>query len=116
MTTDRKILERAYAAFNARDIDAALATMDVDVIWPNGMDGGNVYGHNGVRAYWLRQWSMIDPRVDPVHFETDESGRIVVEVHQVVRNLAGDVVKDQMVRHAYVIENGRIKSMEICKS
>jgi hypothetical protein len=113
MTTDRKLLERAYAAFNARDIDAALVTMDVDVVWPNGMEGGNVYGHNGVRDYWLRQWSMIDPRVDPVRFETDEDGCILVEVHQVVRNLAGDVIKDQMVRHAYVIENGRIKSMDI---
>ena len=115
MTTDRQLLERAYSAFNARDLDAALATMHVDVVWPNGMEGGNVYGHNGVREYWLRQWSMIDPRVDPVRFETDESGRLVVEVHQVIRSLAGDVIKDQMVRHAYVIENGRIKSMDICK-
>jgi hypothetical protein len=115
MTTDRKILERAYAAFNARDIDAALATMDVDVVWPNGMEGGNVYGHDGVRDYWLRQWSMIDPHVDPVRFETGENGCVLVEVHQVVRNLAGDVIKDQMVRHAYVIENGRIKSMDIRK-
>lgn len=115
MTTNRKLLEQAYAAFNARDIDAALATMDVDVVWPNGMEGGNVYGHDGVRDYWLRQWSMIDPHVDPVRFETDENGCILAEVHQVVRNLAGDVIKDQMVRHAYVIEDGRIKSMDIRK-
>jgi hypothetical protein len=39
MSTDRKLLEQAYAAFNARDVDAALATMDPDVIWPNGMEG-----------------------------------------------------------------------------
>jgi hypothetical protein len=36
-------------------------------------------------------------------------------VHQVVRNLAGDILKDQMVHHLYVIENGRIKRMDIRK-
>jgi len=56
--TDCKLLEQAYAAFNARDVDAALATMHPDVIWPNGMEGGCIYGHNGVRDYWLRQWRL----------------------------------------------------------
>src|SRR6266404_555254 len=31
------VLKKAYDAFNARDIDAALATMQPDVEWPNGM-------------------------------------------------------------------------------
>jgi ketosteroid isomerase-like protein len=116
MTADRKLVEDAYAAFNARDIDAALATMAFDVVWPNGMEGGSVYGRAGVREYWLRQWTLIDPCVEPVRFETGESGDLLVEVHQVVRNLAGEVLKDQMVIHAYRIEDGRIRSMEIRKA
>jgi hypothetical protein len=113
MTTDHQLLEQAYAAFNDRDVDAALATMDPNVTWPNGLEGGYVYGHSGVQDYWQRQWRLIDPRVEPERFETDQNGCIVVEVHQVVRNLAGDILKDQMVRHVYVIENGRIKRMDI---
>jgi hypothetical protein len=35
-----QLLRRAYEAFNARDIDAALALMHLDVDWPNGMEGG----------------------------------------------------------------------------
>jgi len=77
------------------------------------MEGGSAYGHNGVRDYWLRQWCLIDPWVEPVKVASDQDGCILVEVHQVVRNLAGDILKDQMVRHAYVIENGRIKRMDI---
>ena len=46
------LLRRAYAAFNARDLEGALSTMHVDVKWPNGMEGGTVYGHDGVRQYW----------------------------------------------------------------
>jgi hypothetical protein len=61
----RELLSRAYAAFNARDIEAVLSMMHPDVEWPNGMEGGYVYGHNGVRAYWTRQWRLIDPLVEP---------------------------------------------------
>ncbi len=47
-------LRRAYAAFNARDIEVVLSLMYQDVEWPNGMEGEYVYGHDGVRAYWTR--------------------------------------------------------------
>ena len=113
--TSRELIERAYAAFNARDIEAALAIMDVGVVWPNGMEGGDVYGRNAVREYWLRQWRLIDPLVYPVRIATDANGCVVVDVHQVIRNLGGEVLKDQMVQHAYVIDKGLIKSMEIRK-
>jgi hypothetical protein len=109
-------MKAMYAAFNARDIDTVLATMHPDVDWPNGLEGGRVYGRDGVRAYWTRQWSLLNPRVDPVQVSEDDFGRMVVEVHQVVRNLDGVIVLDQMVRHAYVVENGLIKSMEILEA
>jgi hypothetical protein len=113
VTTGRQLLKQAYAAFNARDVDAALATMDPEVIWPNGMEGGYVYGHGGVKDYWLRQWQLIDPRVEPVRFETLPDGSVLVEVRQLVRSLAGEILKDQMVHHVYAIENARIKRMDI---
>src|ERR1700757_1020864 len=108
-----EVLKKAYAAFNGRDIDGALATMKPDVAWPNGMEGGTVHGHDGVRAYWTRQWAMIDPHVDPVSFNVDESGRVVVSVHQVVRDLAGKVLMDRMVEHVYTLQDGLIRSMDI---
>lgn len=107
------LLKRAYAAFNIRDIPGALATMQPDVVWPNGMEGGVVHGHEGVRAYWTRQWGMLDPRVDPVTFEVDGEGKIDVGVHQVVRDLNGKVMVDRMVHHVYTLRTGLIRSMEI---
>ena len=85
------LLERTYAAFNARDIDGALAAMHPDVDWPNGMEGGRVHGHRAVREYWTRQWGLIDPRVEPRGFATEADGRIAVDVHQVVRDRAGAI-------------------------
>jgi len=106
-------LTTAYEAFNARDIERALAAMHPDVEWPNGIEGGWVHGREAVRAYWTRQWTMIDPRVEPRRFVTDADGRVVVDVHQVVRNLHGTIVTDRMVRHVYDLEDGLIRRMEI---
>jgi len=108
-----ELLKRAYAAFNARDLDGALATMQPDVVWPNGMEGGVVHGHEGVRAYWTRQWGMIDPHVEPKTFTPDSSGRIVVGVHQVVREPSGKVLLDRMVEHVYTLKHGLIQTMDI---
>jgi ketosteroid isomerase-like protein len=107
------LLKRAYAAFNARDIPKALATMHPDVIWPNGMEGGTVHGHEGVREYWTRQWGLLDPHVEPVTFEADSASKIDVGVHQVVRDLSGKVLADRVVHHIYSLRDGLIESMTI---
>ena len=107
------VLKCAYAAFNARDMDGALSTMEPEVEWPNGMEGGTVHGHEGVRAYWTRQWGMIDPHVDPVTFEPDSSGNVIVGVHQVVRDLSGNVLFDRTVQHVYSLKDGLIQRMTI---
>lgn len=108
-----ELLKQAYAAFNARDIDGALATMRPDVVWPNGMEGGTVLGHEGVRAYWTRQWRMINPHVDPISFTNDDQGRVVVGVHQVVKDPSGKVLLDRMVEHVYSLDSGLIQDMTI---
>jgi hypothetical protein len=110
---EQELLKKAYAAFNARDIEGALSTMQPNVEWPNGMEGGTVHGHEGVRSYWTRQWSMINPHVDPVTFDVDGSGKVIVGVHQVVRDLEGKILLDRIVQHVYTLKNGLIQSMTI---
>jgi hypothetical protein len=113
MGSKQELLKAIYEAFNARRMDAVLAMLHAEVDWPNGWEGGRVCGREGVRDYWRRQWEVLDPRVEPVRMEDDASGRTVVEVHQVVRDLAGNVVADQMVRHVYSIRDGLIERMDI---
>jgi hypothetical protein len=64
------LIRRCYAAFNVRDLDAAL---------------------------------------DGVHADVDQ-GRIVVDVHQVVRDLDGGVIADQ---HVYTTSAGLISRMDV---
>jgi SnoaL-like domain len=115
VSKDHDLLINVYHAFNARDIDTILAVMHKDVDWPNGWEGGRVYGHQGVRDYWVRQWRAIDSHVEPVGFDTDETGRAVVKAHSVVRDLEGNLISEGMVEHIYLIEDGLIKSMDIRK-
>lgn len=112
--SDVELLERLYDRFNARDMDALLATMHEDVAWANGMEGGHVYGRDGVRNYWARQWAIIDPHVEPTGFSAGaDDGTLNVEVHQVVRDLNGNVLSDKVVGHIFRIENGRILRFDI---
>ncbi len=109
----RERLRGVYAAFNARDIDSVLAVMHPEVVWPNSMEGGTVRGHEGIRAYWTRQWAEIDPRVDPLSFQLEADGRIAVLVQQLVKDLEGRVLAKRKVEHVFAFENGLIRSMEI---
>jgi ketosteroid isomerase-like protein len=108
-----ELLRRAYEAFNARDADAVLALMHPDVDWPNGMEGGRVLGRAAVREYWTRQFELIDSRVEPEAFTTDAEGRVVVDVHQIVRDTAGELLSDGRVEHVYTIRDGLVERMEI---
>lgn len=113
-TSDIERIRAAYAAFNARDIGAALALMAPDVTWPRAFKGGFVHGPQAVGAYWAEQWGEIDPHVEPVSFHPEAAGRIVVEVHQVVRDPAGDVLADERVGHRFTLKDGLIQRMEVC--
>jgi len=108
-----KLLRAAYAAFNARDIDAALALMTPNVAWPRAFKGGFVRGHEKVRAYWREQWSEIDPHVEPMVFHSEGAEHILVDVHQVVRDLAGAVLADEHVGHRFTFAHGLIQAMEV---
>jgi hypothetical protein len=113
-TPEIELLRAAYAAFNARDIDAALALMTPDVSWPRAFKGGFVRGPEEIRAYWTEQWSEIDGHVEPITFHLEDVGQVLVDVHQVVRDLAGAVLADEHVGHRFTIENGLIQAMEVC--
>ena len=113
MTPEKDLLTAAYAAFNRRDIDAAVALMSPRVDWPNGMEGGRVHGRDEVRAYWKRQWAVLDPHVEPVRMVEEDTGKLRVDVHQVVRDLSGKILADRMVEHVYAIRDGLIEHMEI---
>ena len=111
---DTKILiEQAYSAFNARDIDGALALMTQDVSWPKASEGGKVVGKEEIRTYWTRQWGEFDPHVEPLAITERDDGKVRVEVHQLVKSLHGDVLSDSEVVHVFTVNTGLIAAMDL---
>jgi hypothetical protein len=110
------LIRRAYEVFNRHDIDAAVAMMHPHVDWPNGWEGGRVTGREAVRAYWTRQFAAIDPRVEPEGMALDDEGRVVVDVHQVVRDPNGNLLGDGRLQHTYTIRDGMVERMDIRES
>ncbi len=113
MRPDRELLKTAYREFNARNVEAVLTLMQPDVDWPNAIENRREIGRENVREYWRRQWQMLDPHVEPIGFADDREGRTIVDVHQVVKDLEGKVLVDQIVQHVYTICDGLIQRMEI---
>jgi hypothetical protein len=109
----QSLLRQLYLDFNARRIDAVLAHMHTDVSWPNGWEGGYISGHKEVRAYWLWQWQEIDPVVEPISFNSKSDGRIAIKVHQVIKDLDGQILSDTLLFHVYTFENGKVRAMVI---
>ena len=112
-TSAEDLLRRAYAAFNARDVDAVIALMHPDVDWPKAFEGGRVRGHAEVRAYWTRQFEQISPEVVPRGFAERPDGRMAVDVHQVVRSLDGDILSEGNVVHVYRLRDGLVERMDV---
>jgi hypothetical protein len=102
-----------YAAFNRRDSAFVTRRMAPTVRWPRAFKGGVVEGPEAVSSCWREQWQEIDPHVEPQRIEQRADGRVDVEVHQVVRNLDGDVIADTVVHHLYSFEDHAITRMEI---
>ena len=111
--TTQELISQAYFAFNQRDVDAALMLMSENVSRPKASKGGRVVGRQEVRDYWTRQWAEFDPRVDVFEVVDREAGKTDVKVHQVVKNLKGDILSDTELWHVYTIANGLIERMDI---
>ena len=120
METEIQTLERLYDRFNARDIDAVLASLAEDVAWANAMEGGHVHGHEGVRDCWTRQWAIVSPTVQPVGFDRTADGEVVVEVRQTVCDLDGNLLagqshglKDKTVLHVFRFRDCKVVRFDV---
>ena len=113
MDRDEQVIHQIYNGFNARDMEGVLALLTDDVAWANAMEGTHVHGKDAIRDYWTHQWSVIDPHVEPLKIAKAADGSLVVDVHQVVRNLEGQTLIDETVKHAFRLDGGRVQRFDI---
>lgn len=113
MSSNQQLLQKLYDAFNKGELETILSVMHPDVKWANGVEGGFVYGREAVREYWTNQYKVIQVQLETLKFETDENDRNIVTVHQIVRDLQGNLLADTTVEQIFTLENGLIVLYEI---
>ena len=113
MSSNQHFLQNLYDAFNKRETETIISLMRPDVKWANGLEGGFVYGRDAVREYWTNQFKDIQPELETLKFETDENNRNIVTVHQIIKDLQGNVLADATVHQIFTIEDGLISLYEI---
>jgi hypothetical protein len=112
MNSLTNFFKELYRNFNERKIDLVISNMTNDVKWANGMEGGYVYGQQGVREYWTRQFTMVSAKVTPL--EIDEEKEVIkIKVHQVVHGLNGELLADETVYHFYNMRDNKISEFNI---
>lgn len=109
----QNLVKKAYSAFNSRDIDTALSTFHPEVQWPKAFEGGYVSGHEEVRKYWTKQWTEINPNVEVIGFDESPKGTLEVSVHQIVKDMQGNLIFDGIVKHIYTIKDNLLQRMDI---
>jgi predicted SnoaL-like aldol condensation-catalyzing enzyme len=113
MSSNQEFLQNLYDAFNKREIETIISKMRPNVKWVNGLEGGFVYGRDAVREYWTNQFKSIQPELEMLKFETDAKDRNIVTVHQIIKDLQGNVLADATVHQIFTIEDGLISLYEI---
>jgi hypothetical protein len=113
MDRDEQVIHQIYNSFNSRDMEGVFALLTDDVAWANAMEGTQVHGKDAIRDYWTHQWSVIDPHVEPLKIAKSADGSLVVDVHQVVKNLEGQTLIEETVKHAFRVVGGRVQRFDI---
>ena len=78
------------------------------------------HGREAVRNYWMRQWAVVSPTVEPVSLDEAADCSIVMKVRQSVRDLAGDPLRgqthgltDKSVGHVFRLHDGKVTHFDI---
>ncbi len=115
---DKKVfllLHHLYPDFNQRNIEQLMPHFAIDADWPNGMTGGREIGHQAIRDYWNNQWRVINSTVTPISYRVLR-GQIILEVHQLVKDMEDDILSDSVVFHTYTFLGEKITRMDISET
>jgi uncharacterized protein len=110
-----KLVTEHYAAFNARNLDALLATCTTDVEIDDRLrvDAGIYRGKERVRSYFEGLWDVASSaEVAPVQFRYRQE-RVWVRARVWARGQTSGAAAEMTFAHVFTIRGGRISRIEV---
>ncbi len=107
------LLHDAYRAFNQRRVEDLLAMMVADVEWPDVAGGTVLRSHDEVRAYWLAQFEVASPQVEPTDFVAAGEDVVAVVRQQVFDHAGAPLTEAVTVFHRYSFRDDKVASMTV---
>jgi len=111
MSTNTKVVEQAYAAFQQGDIPGLMALIDDDVEWTSPRTlphGGEFHGSTGVGKFFEGIGGAWDPLGIDVETVAEAGGDLVLGVIRADGTLRGGKPAGYGATHLFNIRNGKI--------
>ena len=111
MENIKSFFENIYQNFNEKKIDLIINKMMDDVQWANGMDGGYVWSSWCARILDAA-FSLVSSNVTPLEI-FKENDVIKIKVKQVVHDVNGNLLSDDIVCHYFTLKDGKVARLDI---
>ena len=109
MMNEIDTVRRMYDAYNARQMDDALAGLHVDVEWDGGSEG-MLHGKQAVERHWRSQWQDVDAKVY-IRSRAWKNSSLVLQVGLEVATSRG--VSEQRIQNVITFRDGLVASLRI---
>jgi hypothetical protein len=109
MMNEIDTVRRMYDAYNARQMDAALAGLHVDVEWDGGSEG-MLHGKQAVERHWRSQWQGADAKVY-IQMSAWENSSLVLQVTLDTETPHG--ASKQQIQNVITFRDGLVASLRI---
>jgi len=107
------LVVRLHEAISRRDADTAALLFHPQGRFRNYLDGGEVIGRDGVRAFYRKLFETLAPDVDLLSVRILADGSVQAELQVSVHDRSGRLWSDSRVTATYTIREGLIQSVEL---
>jgi len=114
MSASQAVLEKAFEAFNARDLAGIRAALHPEVIWPDTLESGPPFvGREAAMAQFAHIFATIVPNIELIRVLEEGANTLTVEAQYSVESPDGHVWTDTRATLTYHFRDGLLSGMTI---
>lgn len=114
MSTRQAVLEKAFDAFNTRDLTRIRPLIHPEAVWPNTLESGPpLVGKEAVMGHFGRIFATFVPSIELIQVLEETADALTVEAQYAVESLDGHVWTDSRATLIYHFRDDLLSGMTI---